>query len=198
MTYSIGLRAPSRAELIAGWAQHVAAQLEDDDRYADPDLALQDNPGEISAEALVRMRTMVTERLLAAQSFAQWFGEYCTAPKDHEIDWSPEQPMALPELRAAIAQSRPLLRNPASRFSFVNLDAGSLTLFVDGRSYSCTGVAAELAKRVCASSEFVIDPNLLNSDTAVRVLMQMLADGSVDLGRPSSSPPQPGGSAAGA
>ena len=179
MTYSIGFRAPSRGELIARWAEHVVAELEDDDRYADPDLALQDNPGEISAEALARMQAMVAERLLDTEGFAQWFGEYCTAPKDHEIDWRPERPMALPELRAAIDQSRPLLRNPASRFSFVHLHSGSLTLFVDGRSYSCAGCAAELARRVCVSSELVIDQDLLNSDTGLRMLMQLLADGSV-------------------
>lgn len=179
MTYSIGFRAPSRGELIARWAEHVVAELEDDDRYADPDLALQDNSGEISAEALARMQAMVAERLLDPEGFAQWFGEYCTAPKDHEIDWRPEQPMALPELRAAIDQSRPLLRNPASRFSFVTLHSGSLTLFVDGRSYNCAGCATELAKRVCISAELVIDQDLLNSDTGLRMLMQLLANGSV-------------------
>ena len=179
MTYSIGFRAPSRGELIAGWAQSVVAELEDDDRYADPDLALQDNPGEISAEALAQMQAMVAERLLDPEGFSQWFGEYCTAPKDHEIDWRPERPMALPELRAAIDQRRPLLRNPASRFSFVNLHSGLLILFVDGRSYSCADFSAGLAKRICASSEIVIDQDLLNSDTGLRILMQLLADGSV-------------------
>ena len=179
MTYSIGFRAPSRGELIARWAQSVVAELDDDDRYADPDLALQDNPGEISAEALARMQAMVAQRLLDPEGFARWFGEYCTAPKDHEIDWRPERPMALPELRAAIDQGRPLLRNPASRFSFVHLHSGSLTLFVDGRSYSCADIAAGLAKRVCASSEVVIDQDLLNSDTGLRILMELLADGSV-------------------
>ena len=179
MTYSIGFRAPSRGELIARWAEHVVAELEDDDRYADPDLALQDNPGEISAGALARMQAMVAERLLDPEGFAQWFGEYCTAPKDPEIDWRPERPMAHAELRAAIDQGRPLLRNPASRFSFVHLHSGSLTLFVDGRSYNCADIGAGLAKRICASSEIVIDQDLLNSDTGLRILMELLADGSV-------------------
>ncbi len=52
MTYSIGFRAPSRAELIAGWCDDLIAGLEDDDRYTDPGLAAQTNPGEISAEAI--------------------------------------------------------------------------------------------------------------------------------------------------
>ncbi len=179
MTYSIGFRAPSRADLIAGWAQHVVAGLEDDDRYTDPDLALQDNPGEIPAEALARMQAMVAERLLDPEGFARWFGEYSTAPKDHEVDWRPEEPMGLPELRAAIGQGSPLLRNPASRCSFVQLESGSLTLFINGRSFSCAGAEAELARQICASSEIVVDQDLLNSDTGLRLLIQLLADGSV-------------------
>ena len=52
MTYSVGFRAPSRGELIEGWCDDVVAGLDDDDRYGDAGLALQANPGEITAEAL--------------------------------------------------------------------------------------------------------------------------------------------------
>ena len=56
MTYSVGFRAPSRAELIAHWCDHLLAELADDDRYADPDLAPQANPGEIAPAALDRLQ----------------------------------------------------------------------------------------------------------------------------------------------
>src|SRR5688572_6389789 len=38
MTYSVGFRAPSRSELVAHFCDHVLGTLEDDDRYADPNL----------------------------------------------------------------------------------------------------------------------------------------------------------------
>ena len=87
--------------------------------------------------------------------------------------------MALSELREEIGRGSPLLRNPASRFSFVLRDAGSLTLFVDGRSYGCEDTAAALAKRLCARPELMIDDDLLKSDSGLDLLMQLLADGSV-------------------
>ena len=40
MTYSVGFRAPSRAELLRGFAAHVARTLPADDFYADADLEL--------------------------------------------------------------------------------------------------------------------------------------------------------------
>ena len=53
VTYSIGFRAPSRRELLAGWSDAV---LDSEDpaeaRYADPGLPTQPNPGEITPAAL--------------------------------------------------------------------------------------------------------------------------------------------------
>ena len=76
MTYSIGFRAPSRSELIAHWCDHILAELDDDDRYADPDLALQDDPGVIAPEAIDRLHGMVIEKLGDRVAFARWFEGY--------------------------------------------------------------------------------------------------------------------------
>jgi len=179
MTYSIGFRAPSRSELIAGWAEHLLGELADDDRYSDPALAVQDNPGEISREALARLQGMVVERVLDPHSFADWFGEYSTTPKTPDIDWRPERPVKLGYLRSCIAQGIPLLRNPASRFAFVQDDGGSLTLFVDGRSYRCSGLAATLAERLCASHHLAIDEEALKSNESLALITELANQGSV-------------------
>ena len=119
MTYSIGFRAPSRAELIGGWCDDLVAGLVDGDRYEDPGLTAQLNPGEISAEALARLHAMVTAKLGDRAAFARWFGEYTTTRKYPEVDWAPEEPIGTEELREILASGAALLRNPASRFSFV-------------------------------------------------------------------------------
>lgn len=179
MTYSIGFRAPSRSELIAGWAEHVVDGLVDDDRYADPALPSQDNPGEISAPALARLQQMIAEAVLDPTAFAQWFGEYSTAPKNQEIDWRPDAPIASDDLRALVAQDAPLLRNPASRFSFIRGEADALTLFVDGRSYGCTGPAAAFAEQLCAQDELEIGDSFLQSDETAALIVELVNHGSV-------------------
>src|SRR5690606_14823460 len=120
-------------ELIAQWAEHLVDGIEDDDRYTDAGLPAQDNPGEISPDALARLRGLVAERMLDPEAFARWFGRYSTAPKNNEIDWRPEQPVEPGDLRSRVAEGVPLLRNPASRLSFIRGEPGALELFVDGR-----------------------------------------------------------------
>jgi hypothetical protein len=63
MTYSIGFRAPSRAELVENWCAHQVDAMVEDDRYADPDLKVQACPGEITASALDRLHAMVLDAL---------------------------------------------------------------------------------------------------------------------------------------
>ena len=179
MTYSIGFRAPSCSELIAGWCDEVLAGLDDDDRYADPGLAPQANPGEISAEALERLHAMVAARLGDRAAFARWFGEFTSARKYPEIDWSPEEPVTVEELRGALAGGAALVRNPASRFAFARGEADAVLLFVDGECFECAGEVAALAERLCAQERVVV--RAVESDSAVTMIVALLDQGSLGL-----------------
>jgi 50S ribosomal protein L16 3-hydroxylase len=152
MTYSIGFRAPSRAELIETWADDMAAELSDSDRYDDPHLVPQANPGEISAQALTRLQAMIAETLNDRRRFSRWFGQYNTAPKNPEIDWRPEQAAEADDIRAWLAAGLPLIRNPASRFSFIHESASSLMLFADGHCFACGEDTAGFAQAICANA----------------------------------------------
>lgn len=149
MTYSIGFRAPSRSELIADFADDLTAEMADDDRYGDAGLRAQSNPGEISAEALFTLHNMVLEKLSDRKAFARWFGAYNTTPKYPEMDWSPEEPVGVDDVRERIAAGARLVRNPASRFSFIR-QGDAVLLFVDGECFECSGDGAAFAERLCA------------------------------------------------
>ncbi len=178
MTYSIGFRAPSRHELITSFADELVAEMEDDDRYADPGLPSQANPGEISAAALTALQIMVTEKLTDRNAFARWFGEYTSAPKYPEVDWKPEEPADITQLQEWIANGEPLTRNPASRFSFVRADAAVL-LFVDGASFETVGEAAAFAEQLCANEDMIVDPKLTQSEPTMALLVQLYNQGSI-------------------
>ena len=151
MTYSIGFRAPSRAELLEGWCEHQADAMTDEDRYADPDLMQQANPGEITAPALDRLHAMVLDALADRDGFARWFGLYNSLPKYAEADWRPEEPIGKAAVQALIEEGAPLSRNPASRFAFIR-QGETVLLFVDGHCHECTGDAAAVAQRLCAET----------------------------------------------
>jgi 50S ribosomal protein L16 3-hydroxylase len=181
MTYSIGFRAPSRNELISGWAEHLVAQSDDGDRYADPALALQENPGEITAEALDGLHAMLTERLLDRDAFAHWFGQYNSTPKDLDIDWTPEVPVAATDIGAMIPAGSSLIRNPASRFAFVRDSAQSVMLFVDGNSFACSGETGLFAERLCAQDHITIAASDARSQSTTTLIAALLNLGSISI-----------------
>ena len=179
MTYSIGFRSPSRKELIGSWCDDLLPSMTDDDRYCDPDLSIQPNPGEITAAAIDRLHGMLTEKLGDRREFARWFGEFNSTQRYPETDWRPEEPIEIEHLRGLLTAGHPLLRNPASRFSFIREGENELLLFVDGESFACADKMIELAEIVCAREHIVIDPEWLTSDDVVGLLAKLYNRGSL-------------------
>ena len=172
MTYSVGFRAPSRAELIGYFADDAVARLSDDDRFADPDLAQQDNPGEIGGPAIARLHDMVLDALRDRAAFARWFGAYSTERAgDDEVAVGCSDD----DVRRQLAVGTPLVRDPASRFAFIRQEGG-VTLFVDGAVFDCAGATAALAEQLCATTRFTPSAD---DPAAVTLIAQLIAQGSL-------------------
>ena len=182
MTYSVGFRAPSRGELLAGWSEHVFDRMREDDRYTDPDLKTGRNPGEIAPEAIARLHAMAIEGLLDRGAFARWFGTHASARKYPDLDWAPEDSLDAGRVRQGLADGEPLARNPASRFSFIRDDGGRLLLFVDGQCFECDGEASLLAESICGRAPIALDPAIARSDAAIALATRLLNQGSLTIG----------------
>ncbi len=181
MTYSIGFRAPARSELIAHFCDHLLAEITDDDRYADPGLRAQENPGEITAEVLAELQGMITTKLADRVAFARWFGTYNTTPKYPDVDWAPQEPVETETMRRLLAGLTTLRRNPASRFSFVRTVSGAVSLFVDGACFECTQETVAFAEQLCRQDRFLVDPTLVRSVPAITLITQLFNRGSFDF-----------------
>ncbi len=179
MTYSIGFRAPSRSELVGHWSDHILELLPEDDRYRDGDAQVQDNPGEISPDALAGLHAMMSEALMDRAGFARWFGEYNSMPKYADMDWRPESPVDADDVRSALKSGTPLCRNPASRLSFIRQDVDGLLLFADGRSFACTGASAEFAAILCAQDHVALHADMDASDEVIALIVALCNQGSV-------------------
>ncbi len=179
MTYSIGFRAPSRSELISRWCDHVLDSQADDIRYGDPGLAVQSNPGEITAAALAELQRLALDKLCDPEGFARWFGQYNTAPKYPEIDWALPHPLTLDEVLAMAAAGIPIARNPASRFAFTRAETGEILLFVDGQCFDCPGTAARFAQDLCAMDNPCLPQELAENGDCAALLLALCNQGSV-------------------
>lgn len=182
MTYSIGFRAPSRRELIEEWSAHLLAGMADDELYEDPDLRTQENPGEITAQAIARLQAMVAEKLLDRDAFARWFGRQNSERKYPDVDWRPDHPLGTEDLRARLSDRLPLSRNPASRFSFIRQNADATLLFVDGESFECAGETVAFAERICAEDRIQL-ANPIGSAATEALMLKLLNGGSIAFDR---------------
>jgi 50S ribosomal protein L16 3-hydroxylase len=142
MTYSIGFRAPSHADILAEIGQEIASDLSDDLRYSDPHLQQQTNPGEITAEAIAQLQEILKQHL-TADNIAQWFGKYMTERKYPE---QLEEPLDInaEDWIAALTDGEMLWRHPAARLAFHTTNDGSALLFADGEALCCSRALAEL------------------------------------------------------
>jgi 50S ribosomal protein L16 3-hydroxylase len=179
MTYSIGFRAPSRADLIDSWSEYMVEQLNEDDRYADPGLVAADNPGEITSAQLAQLQAMIAEKLMDRRDFGRWFGQYSTSPKNLDIDWAPEIPIEADDLLALGPAS--LVRNAASRLSFIREGDQTIMLFVDGAAYVCVDEAALFAQRCCASTTIAVTPDDLQSPVTVELTVRLINQGVLQI-----------------
>lgn len=94
LTISVGLRAPSSAELIGDLADHLCPELPEELRYVDPGMAVAKHAGEIDAAAIQRLRKALSPLLTMDDAAMQrWFGSFVTR---YRAAVSPSAPPKLP------------------------------------------------------------------------------------------------------
>ena len=150
MTFSVGMRAPSQAELLLDLAEFLAEPLGEERRFSDPDLRPVRAPGEIDLAALARVRAALPQfSNVDISTLHDWFGRFITRYRSAQAVLPASRPLAPARLEAKLAKSR-LLRNPFSRFAWIRAGRGA-ALFVAGERFDCP---LALAKALCARHEF--------------------------------------------
>jgi 50S ribosomal protein L16 3-hydroxylase len=144
LTYSIGFRAPSQYDLVAGFLQRVVSAVDRSRLYADPDLSRAREPGEISPAALARLRRIVASGSRAGTAdFARFAGEHLT---ERRVDQhaSRARPGDVSGLARALRLGAALVRRPDARVAFARRGRGAL-LFADGRHWTLPPALAPAA-----------------------------------------------------
>ncbi len=78
ITFSIGFRAPSHAELLTAYVDEHITELKDKLRYQDPELSSKQNSGEISAAAIKNIQEILQTQFNNKDKIADWFGRFIT------------------------------------------------------------------------------------------------------------------------
>jgi 50S ribosomal protein L16 3-hydroxylase len=142
-TYSVGMRAPSRAELLFDFTEFLAEPLDEDQRYTDADLQPAGDAGEIDDAALARVRRALPHFAQVEKStLAHWFGRFITRYRSAQVMAAPGREISLAELARRLPKST-ILRNPFSRFAW-RRDGRDAELFVAGEALPCPAALARL------------------------------------------------------
>ncbi len=170
MTFSVGMRAPSQAELTGDLADYIAEQLPEDLRYADPDLAPAKAVGEIDRAALDRLKTALPfAAALDDRMLQDWFGRFITRYRNAQLPAPLDKPLTEAVLAKKLDAGAPLLRHPWSRMAW-SRSKSSCTLYVSGQAYPAS---VALAEQLCEWREFSPKGKL---DVATRELLLALVN----------------------
>jgi 50S ribosomal protein L16 3-hydroxylase len=180
MTYSIGFRAPSAAEVLTHFTDFLAQFLSDEERYSDADYQPVGDPQQIRHDALDRLKALLAEHMGDERLLLTWFGQFMTEPR------YPERVAGIPiednELLAALEQGALLVRNPSARLAWSEVDE-DLLLFASGNSRLISGHLRELLRNICAADALHVE-NLqpwLSDEEGRRLICELIKQGSLEF-----------------
>lgn len=140
LTFSVGMRAPSAAELLGDFVDTLAADAPEDLRFRDPDLAPQKDANEIDTAAMTRVvEALNLLRMNDADRLGDWFGGFITTYRSAVEPVADEAPRPRIEVEWDLAHGARLLRHPWSRMAWrkatrqARLYAGGRTLVMPVR-----------------------------------------------------------------
>ena len=164
MTFSVGMRAPSQAELVVDLAEELAARLPEESRYSDPDLLAPDDAYEIGDDAMARVESALSAlRTMDETQTREWFGRFITRYRAAGEIAAPPRTPSFAEATKALREGGCLLRHPFARVAWSRFGRKA-RLFVSGEVHPMGTASAKLL----AASESLDDTALQKLDEAGR------------------------------
>lgn len=178
LTFSVGMRAPSAAELMGDWVDAMIAEADDALRYSDPDLDLPDDPNEIDAAAMDRVVEALNRlRMRDPDRLGDWFGRFITTYRVGATAAPGEEARSRIEIEWDLQAGAVLQRHPWTRMAWrqaADGAEGEARLYVAGADYP---LPAADARHIAGAT--VVDGGLYQalSDAGRDLLIDLLGQG---------------------
>ncbi len=173
MTYSVGMRAPSQAELLADFADALAESLPEEARLSDPDLAPSRGDGEIDDAAIERVKRAMPwfdwtrKDNMPDEPLRAWFGRFITRYRSAQVAAPNPRRLTDAAFARAIDDTATVRRNPWSRCAWMRHGRGA-RLFVAGDTHACSIAFARL---LCSQPAFALADVAAADRTVARSLV---------------------------
>jgi 50S ribosomal protein L16 3-hydroxylase len=189
LTFSLGMRAPSKAELIEDFALELASTADERDRYADPDLAAPNDPFEIDAAAVDRVKRTLGS--MAGHGDAddallrRWFGRFITRYRVSGDIKPPKKTPTRAEFDEAIAAGGTAQRHPFSRVAWLRTGTTGAMWFITGSDID--GLRANDATLLCRLDTLDVDAWAALDEHAREAVVALAALGHYRVVKPRKS-----------
>jgi 50S ribosomal protein L16 3-hydroxylase len=178
MTYSVGFRAPSAAEVLTHFTDFLGQFLPDEERYSDANIQPSEDPNQIQRDALERLKALLNEHMSDERLLMTWFGQFMTEPKYPELVAGIE--IEEEEFLGALEDGAIIIRNPSARMAWSEVGE-DLVLFASGQSRLVSASLRELLKLICSADALHVE-NLgvwLADDEGRTLLWELVKQGSL-------------------
>ena len=184
LCYSVGFRAPSVGEMLAGFTDYLLPEADPAQRFTDSELEPAESSGEIKPENLGNAYRSTLASLADEQRFRTWFGCHVTEPKYPELIELPAQPLKPEDLQVRLKNGAEVQRCVASRFAYLLLpESASVVLFADGEDFSLSQTNIQLIHKLCETSPLkkrILSSSNIDSE-GLDLLLKLLNQGSLSL-----------------
>jgi len=147
LTFSIGFRAPTRKELVSAYTDEWDDAVEDA-FYTDPELSLQESPGEIKEKHILAIQELMFPVECNKEDFNSWFGCYITELSGGDIEYD-DQELSANEFHAKFKKYNNLNRSGHIRFSYI-INKEGVALFIAGNEFCLSNSYLSLVSYLCA------------------------------------------------
>ncbi|MCA6060879.1 cupin domain-containing protein [Thalassolituus sp. ST750PaO-4] len=174
MTYSIGFRAPSQAELAQAAMDDILASASEDQRYTDAGIRPTQTPGLIDQDAIARLRALLTAALNDDERLQQVLGKLMTEAKYPEQLPEPRDEASWDELHDELNHYQQWRRSEFARFAYSQQD-NQCSFFALGHSWSLPAGDLALVAYLADNSQYETEvlQTLAASTTAQSLLTSL-------------------------
>jgi len=170
VTYSVGFRSPSHADVLTTFADERNLDISADLRLKDHGFT--SNSGEISAADVEGLMQLMRDQI-TPENVAQWFGKHSTQAKYPALDMA-EEAMDLAELESILNDAYGVLRvSEGVRLAYTWQGDGGLTLFAQGEALPCPPDATAFVEAIANQWLLEVDEMgpLVANDAAMAMVL---------------------------
>ena len=176
MTWSIGMRAPSTADLLQALGEWLADKHGEGRRYADPGLQAPDDAAEIDKASIRRFASLAAGAPGEDDEFTSFLGSFLSRYRLAHEPLGPEPPLDPDTLVSSLGKGAGLRHNPWTRLLWSRTSDGA-SLFAAGQVFFC---APDTAKTICDRRALSSKGPILAKENA-RLLCELVNNGHLYL-----------------